>query len=106
MKEFENLSISSAIDGLTNKKFTSLELTEFFIKRIENSKDLNCFITYTFDKAIEMAKVSDIKIKEKETRILEGIPIGMKDLFCTNGVRTTAGSKILENFWQAGKVAV
>ena len=98
MKDFENLSISSALEGLTNKKFTSLELTEFYIKRIENHKDLNCFITSTFDKAIEMAKVSDQKIKENKTRTLEGIPIGMKDLFCTNGVRTTAGSKILENF--------
>jgi len=98
MNDFENLSISSALEGLTTKKFTSLELTEFFIKRIENNKDLNCFITSTFDKAIEMAKVSDQKIKENETRPLEGIPIGMKDLFCTEGVRTTAGSKILENF--------
>ena len=98
MNDFENMSISSALEGLTNKKFTSLELTEFFIKKIENNKDLNCFITSTFDKAIDMAKVSDQKIKENETRPLEGIPIGMKDLFCTNGVRTTAGSKILENF--------
>ncbi len=98
MNDFENLSISSAIEGLANKNFTSLELTEFFIKKIEKNKDLNCFITSTFDKAIEMAKISDQKIKENETRSLEGIPIGMKDLFCTNGVRTTAGSKILENF--------
>ena len=98
MNDFENLSISSAIEGLANKNFTSLELTEFFIKKIEKNKDLNCFITSTFDKAIEMAKISDQKIKENETRPLEGIPIGMKDLFCTNGVRTTAGSKILENF--------
>ena len=98
MNDFENLSISSAIEGLANKNFTSLELTEFFIKKIEKNKDLNCFITSTFDKAIEMAKISDQKIKENEARPLEGIPIGMKDLFCTNGVRTTAGSKILENF--------
>ena len=98
MNDFENLSISSAIEGLANKNFTSLELTEFFIKKIEKNKDLNCFITSTFDKAIEMAKISDQKIKENEIRPLEGIPIGMKDLFCTNGVRTTAGSKILENF--------
>ena len=98
MNNFDKLSISSAIEGLANKDFTSLELTEFFIKKIENNKDLNCFITSTFDKAIEMAKISDQKIKENETRPLEGIPIGMKDLFCTNGVRTTAGSKILENF--------
>ena len=98
MNDFENLSISSAIEGLANKNFTSLELTEFFIKKIEKNKDLNCFITSTFDKAVEMAKISDQKIKENEARPLEGIPIGMKDLFCTNGVRTTAGSKILENF--------
>ena len=68
MNDFENLSISSAIEGLANKNFTSLELTEFFIKKIEKHNDLNCFITSTFDKAIEMAKISDQKIKENETR--------------------------------------
>ena len=98
MTEFENLDISTARECLLNKEFSSLELTNFFIERIEKS-NLNCFITNTFENAIEMAKESDRRISRNDgTRILEGIPIGMKDLFCTKGIRTTAGSKILENF--------
>ena len=98
MKDFKNLDISTAKDYLLKKEVSSLELTTFFIKRIEESK-LNCFITHTFEDAIEKAKESDKKIsRNKEIGILEGIPIGMKDLFCTKGIRTTAGSKILENF--------
>ena len=98
MTDFKNLDISTAKECLLKKEFSSLELTEFFIDRIEKS-NLNCFITNTFENAIEMAKESDKKIsRNREIRDLEGIPIGMKDLFCTKGVRTTAGSKILENF--------
>ena len=116
MKDFSILTISSAIKGLKNKDFTSLELTKFFIEKIEKNKNLNCFISLTFEKAIKMAKNSDKKINEKNPRFLEGIPIGMKDLFCTDGIKTTAGSKILENFipfyestvsknlWDAGAV--
>ena len=58
---------------------------------------LNCFITNTFEYAIEMAKESDKKIsRNQEIRDLEGIPIGMKDLFCTKGIRTTAGKNFGE----------
>ena len=92
MSKFDNLTISSAINGLTKKDFTSVELTEHFIKKIEDNKELNCFITPTFDKAIEMAKISDKKLMTNNSRSLEGIPIGMKDLFCTKGTKTTAGS--------------
>ena len=82
-----------------SKKITATELTEFFIKQIEEKQDLNCFITKTFDTALKMAKESDEKIQNgSDIGLLEGIPIGMKDLFCTDGVKTTAGSKILENF--------
>ncbi len=98
MTEFDNLTISSAINSLIKKDFTSLELTQHFIKKIEDNEELNCFITSTFDKAIEMAKNSDKKLMENNSGPLEGVPIGMKDLFCTNGIKTTAGSKILENF--------
>ena len=98
MTDFKNLDISTAKECLLKKEFSSLELTNFFIERIERS-NLNCFITNTFENAIEMAKESDKKIsRNQEIRDLEGIPIGMKDLFCTKGIRTTAGSKILENF--------
>ena len=99
MSDFEDLNISTAREGLRKKEFTSSELTQFFIEKIRNNKKLNCFITSTFDLAMKMAKDSDNKIsKNHNVGLLEGIPIGMKDLFCTNGVKTTAGSKILENF--------
>jgi|TARA_B100000287_G_scaffold394059_1_gene407816 aspartyl-tRNA(Asn)/glutamyl-tRNA(Gln) amidotransferase subunit A len=99
VKSFEDLDIASAMAYLKKKEIKSLELTEFFIDKIQKNKDLNCFITQTFETAIKKAKKSDEKfLKGDEIRPLEGIPIGMKDLFCTNGVTTTAGSKILHNF--------
>ncbi len=98
MTDFSSLTITSAINGLKNKEFTSQELVQFFIEKIKQNKHLNCFITHTFEQAIDMAKIADKRISAKNHRMLEGIPIGMKDLFCTNGIKTTAGSKILENF--------
>ena len=98
MTEFDKLTISSAMNGLIKKQFSALELTNHFIRKIEDNQDLNCFITQTFEKAIEMAKNSDKKFKDNTFRSLEGIPIAMKDLFCTKNIKTTAGSKILENF--------
>ena len=98
MKEFSELTISTAVKGLKNKDFSSVELTKHYIEKIEKNLNLNCFITPTFEIALEMAKKSDENIAKKKQRSLEGIPIGMKDLFCTNGTLTTAGSKILENF--------
>ena len=99
MTDFEKLNISTALEHLKKKEFKSIELTEFFIDKIKSNQDLNCFITKTFEVAIDKAKFSDEKLqKGQEVRPLEGIPIGMKDLFCTNGVTTTAGSKILHNF--------
>ncbi len=99
MTDFSKLNITSASLGLKNKDFKSVELTEYFINQINKKENLNCFITKTFDKAMEMAKESDAKIiKNKDLGLLEGIPIGMKDLFCTKDIRTTAGSKILDSF--------
>ena len=99
MTDFSKLNITSALLGLKNKDFKSVELTEYFINQINKKENLNCFITKTFDKAIDMAKKSDEKIiKNRELGSLEGIPIGMKDLFCTKDIRTTAGSKILDSF--------
>ena len=98
MNSFDNFGLSEALTGLRNKEFTSYELTSHYISKIEKSK-LNAFITNTFEHAIQMAKESDKRIQNSEDiRLLEGIPIGMKDLFCTQNIKTTAGSKILENF--------
>ncbi len=99
MKDFGNLTINSTREMLIQKQFTSVELTEYFIDKISKNRNLNCFITETFDKAISMAKNSDKKIRSSiDVGIMEGIPIGMKDLFCTRDVKTTAASRILQNF--------
>ena len=99
MNDFKHLTINEAKKLLINKDISSLELTNYFIQKIIEKNDLNCFITKTFNQAQEMAKKSDQKINSSEDiGLMEGIPIAMKDLFCTKNVRTTAGSKILENF--------
>ena len=85
MTDFSKLNITSALLGLKNKDFKSVELTEYFINQIDKKDSLNCFITKTFDKAVDMAKRSDEKItKNQELGLLEGVPIGMKELLCTN----------------------
>ena len=99
MIDTTSLDITKAKKLLIEKEITSKELTEHFISEIEKTSKLNCFITKTFEIALKMADDSDQKLlKNENVGVLEGIPIGMKDLFCTNGVKTTAGSKILENF--------
>ncbi|MBX2833677.1 MAG: Asp-tRNA(Asn)/Glu-tRNA(Gln) amidotransferase subunit GatA [Micavibrio sp.] len=98
MSDLTNLTIKDALKGLENKDFTSVELTEAHIKAGEAAKDLKCYITETPDQAIEMAKASDAKRAKGDAGLLEGIPLAIKDLFCTNGVQTTAASHILEGF--------
>lgn len=96
--ELTELTLAAARDGLRNKDFTAVEITQAHIKAIEEARALNCFVNETPDKALEMAKASDERLVKGEGRDLEGLPIGMKDLFCTEGVETTAGSHILEGF--------
>jgi aspartyl-tRNA(Asn)/glutamyl-tRNA(Gln) amidotransferase subunit A len=98
MKELIKLSITDALHGLKNKEFTSTELVNAHISQAEKVKDLNSYITETFDSAKIMAEQADQRYQNGSERKLEGIPVGVKDLFCTNGVRTTAGSKMLSNF--------
>ena len=98
MKELIKLSVADALDGLKNKEFTSLELIEAHIKQAEKVKNLNSYITETFETAREKAKLSDHNYANNSVRKLEGIPVGVKDLFCTNGIKTTTGSKMLSNF--------
>lgn len=93
-----NLTLKAAIDGLAAREFTSVELTRAHIEAIEAARGLNAYILETPDKAIDMAAKSDARRALGEAGPLEGAPLGVKDLFCTNGVRTTACSKILENF--------
>ncbi len=98
MTKLTDLTIKQALDGLKNKDFTVVELTDAHIKAAEAAKQLNCFITDTFEQARSQAKDSDAKYTKGNNGILEGIPVAMKDLYCTEGIRTTAASKILDNF--------
>jgi len=96
MSNITDLTLSEIISNIKNKKLSSTEVTKSFIERSEKSKKLNVYITENFTSAINQAKKFDEK-PNYELK-LPGIPIAVKDLFCTNGVKTTAGSKILNNF--------
>ena len=96
MVDLNNISLTEIVKLVKLKKVSSLELTNHYIKNIEKGKKLNCFITTCFDETIKNSKTFDAK-KNYDT-LLPGIPIAVKDLFCTKDVKTTAGSKILENF--------
>lgn len=98
MTDLTKLTIRQTIDGFKNKKFSSAEVTSAYIQNIEKNRNLNAFITESFDLALEQSKKSDEKISAGNGGNLEGIPLGIKDLFCTKNLRTTSGSKMLENF--------
>jgi aspartyl-tRNA(Asn)/glutamyl-tRNA(Gln) amidotransferase subunit A len=98
MKNLTNLTIKEALAGLKKKEFTATELTEAHIKATEAARHLNCYILETFDIARKQAKESDARYAKGDNRLLDGVPIAMKDMFCTEGVQTTAASKILKGF--------
>ncbi|HMM14986.1 MAG TPA: Asp-tRNA(Asn)/Glu-tRNA(Gln) amidotransferase subunit GatA [Parvibaculum sp.] len=98
MTDLTRLTLAGARDALRKKEITSLELTEAYIAAVGESKVLNAFVTETPDKAREMAKASDAKLARGEGGPLEGLPLGIKDLFATKGVLTTACSHILDGF--------
>ncbi len=94
-----DLSIKEASDKLASKEISALELVQSYINSSEKANKLNIYITKTFDSAIEEAKKSDDRrSKNSSLSVLDGIPIGIKDIFLTKGVKTTNASKILENF--------
>src|SRR4051795_5110991 len=98
MTDLTSLTIAEAREGLAKKSFTSLELTDAHLKAIEAARALNAFVLETPDQARAMARVADETIAKGEGGPLAGIPLGIKDLFATKGVRTTACSRILGNF--------
>jgi aspartyl-tRNA(Asn)/glutamyl-tRNA(Gln) amidotransferase subunit A len=112
----ESFTLAEARDALKAKKISSRELTASLIRAMEAARGLNAYVTETPDKALAMADASDALLAKGEGGALEGLPLAIKDLFCTKGVRTTAGSKILSNFvppyestvtqnlWNAGAV--
>src|SRR6267378_7479978 len=98
MTDLTSLTLAEARTGLANKSFTSLELTDAHLKAIEAARALNAFVMETPDQARAMAREADAKIAMGEGGPLGGIPLGIKDLFATRDVRTTACSRILDNF--------
>jgi aspartyl-tRNA(Asn)/glutamyl-tRNA(Gln) amidotransferase subunit A len=96
--ELTHLTIAEARDGLKAKTFSATELAKAHLAAIEKARALNAYVLETPEKALSMAKASDERIGRGEGGALEGIPLGIKDLFCTEGVVSTAGSKILGNF--------
>ena len=99
MSELTRLTLSAALEGLQSGKFSAVELTRAHIDAIDavNAK-LNAYLVTTPERALSAAAESDARRAKGEARPLDGAPIGVKDLFCTDGVRTTAGSKILGDF--------
>jgi aspartyl-tRNA(Asn)/glutamyl-tRNA(Gln) amidotransferase subunit A len=118
MTKLTDLSVLAAIEGLKKKKFSATELTQAHITAMEHCRPLNVFITETPDRALADAKASDARYASGTARMLDGIPVGVKDNFCTTGILTTAASNILHNFvppyestvtqrwWDAGAVCM
>jgi len=116
MTELTALSIADAHAGLVRRDFTARELAEAYLAQMEGARALNAYVLETPEHARAQAAEADVRLARGEAGPLEGIPIGVKDLFCTDGVRTTACSRILgsfvppyestvtENLWKAGAV--
>ena len=98
MTKFNELTLEAAINGLANKHFSAVELTNSHLEAIQQNKKLNSYVLETSELAINAAKLADRNIASSQAKPLEGVPIGVKDLFCTKGVRTTSCSKMLHNF--------
>jgi len=98
MSNLTSLTVAAAREGLRKKEFSAVELTEAYIAAIEKARVLNAYIVETPDKARAMAKASDAKLAKGEDGALEGIPLGIKDLYATKGVHTQACSHILDGF--------
>ena len=98
MSELTSLTLKAALDGLKAKSFTSVELTQAHVDAVEAARALNAFVLETPEKALSMALESDARLANGNAGPLEGVPLGIKDLFCTEGVRSTACSNILKPF--------
>ena len=116
MNDILDLTLTQAKKALQNKTISAIELTQTYLDQMEKRVGLNAYITPTPEKALAQAHASDKRLSAGQGGDLEGIPLGIKDLFCTKGTQTTAGSKILEGFippyestvtqnlWDAGAV--
>ncbi len=98
MSELTALTLTDAVEGLRTKRFSAEEITRAHLEAMQGARTLNAFTVETPDRALEMARASDARIARGEGGPLEGAPLGVKDLFSTEGVETTAGSRILQGF--------
>ena len=116
MSGLTDLTMAAALDGLARGAFSARELAEAHVRAVEAAHALNAFITETPERALVMAEASDARRRKGEAGAMDGLPVAIKDLFCTEGVLTTAGSHILDGFvppyestvtaklWRAGAV--
>jgi aspartyl-tRNA(Asn)/glutamyl-tRNA(Gln) amidotransferase subunit A len=99
MNDILKLTISELIEKLKSRELRSVDVTKACLDRIKSRNEkINAFITITEEEALKQAEISDHKLDDGEGGMLEGVPLAFKDLFCTKGIKTTAASKILENF--------
>lgn len=98
MNDITKLTVCETLDALKSKKFSSVELTRAYLENMEKGRHYNAYITECADKALKQAEMADRNYQSGNNRLLEGIPLGIKDLFCTKDIRTTAASHILDNF--------
>ena len=96
--ELTDLTLAQMRDGLRAKQFSAKELAEAHVAAVEGARALNAFLIETPDHVLKAAEAADAALAKGEAKPLAGIPLGIKDLFCTEGVATTAASKILEGF--------
>ncbi len=106
MAALTDLTLTQACAGLDRGEFSSCELTQAHIEAIEAARDLNAFINETPERALDMAAASDARRRNGDAGAVEGVPIAVKDLFCTAGIASTAGSNILGNFTPTYESAV
>lgn len=93
-----NLSLTQLAAGLRSKQFSSQELTQSFLNRINTYQQLNAYVTVSSDLALQQAEAADRQLASGDATPLTGIPVAQKDIFCTQGVKTSCGSKMLDNF--------
>lgn len=98
MSSLLELTLAQALDGLKTKKFSATELTQAYIRAVEKCRGLNAYIVETPELALKQAAQSDARYAKGAALPLDGLPLGIKDLFCTDNVQTTAGSNILRGF--------
>jgi len=93
-----NKSLRELARGLQNKDFSSFELTQYYLDRIEANKDINAFISVDRELSLQQATAADSALSAGDSQPLTGIPLAHKDIFCTDGMRTSCGSRMLDNF--------